>query len=315
MSSKAEDFIENFLSHYASEYYDPAKAREYYLRTRELKGRRSGSGLKSEKKKEAWAYAKEKITTERDELIKETGAELKMDIELLRTEAKRKRDQLTEHLKALLEKATKIRQNDSGVISERQKRESERISKRLQIQQERIAKKAKKETERLSELQARETERISEEASRKIAALPQIPKGVSSERRAELAAERSEEIAKIRGTADKERKSLSDSVRTEKGAITAEAKMQREQLSSEANKQREALSKQSSTQRENLSKWSQADKTKHRERVGADKKAIAAELKGVVDRGRAWYKEAKVEIRARYETKLDSEYEAIKNNV
>lgn len=29
--------IEDYLAHYASKYYDPVKAHEYYLRTRELK--------------------------------------------------------------------------------------------------------------------------------------------------------------------------------------------------------------------------------------------------------------------------------------
>ena len=30
------------LQHYASPYYDPVKAHEYYMRTRELKGRQIG---------------------------------------------------------------------------------------------------------------------------------------------------------------------------------------------------------------------------------------------------------------------------------
>ena len=34
---------DNQLLHYASEYYDPVKAHEYYKRTRELKGRRLSS--------------------------------------------------------------------------------------------------------------------------------------------------------------------------------------------------------------------------------------------------------------------------------
>ena len=33
----------DYLAHYASPYYDPAKAHEYYMRTRELKGRRKAS--------------------------------------------------------------------------------------------------------------------------------------------------------------------------------------------------------------------------------------------------------------------------------
>ena len=39
MSTKAEEFLENFLQH----KYDPVKAREYYLRTRKLKGRRKAA--------------------------------------------------------------------------------------------------------------------------------------------------------------------------------------------------------------------------------------------------------------------------------
>lgn len=43
--------MSDILAHYASKYYDPVKAREYYLRTRELKGRQPGSPLPEEAKK------------------------------------------------------------------------------------------------------------------------------------------------------------------------------------------------------------------------------------------------------------------------
>ena len=42
------------LMHYASKYYDPVKAHEYYLKNRELKGRRSTGSLDDEGKKK-WA--------------------------------------------------------------------------------------------------------------------------------------------------------------------------------------------------------------------------------------------------------------------
>ncbi len=48
----ADDFIEEFLSHRAE--YDPVKAREYYLRTRELKGRKPGSPQVNPKSKIAY---------------------------------------------------------------------------------------------------------------------------------------------------------------------------------------------------------------------------------------------------------------------
>ena len=44
------------LRHYASPYYDPQKAHEYYMRTRELKGR-STTSLNDEGKK-IWSYTK-----------------------------------------------------------------------------------------------------------------------------------------------------------------------------------------------------------------------------------------------------------------
>ena len=59
---------EDHLMHYASKYYDPVKAHEYYLRNRELKGRRSSSKL-NETGKEQWSYAKEQIKTEKNQKI------------------------------------------------------------------------------------------------------------------------------------------------------------------------------------------------------------------------------------------------------
>lgn len=52
------------LKHYASPYYDPVKAHEYYMKNRELKGRKSTAKL-NDKGKEAAQYVKERLTTER----------------------------------------------------------------------------------------------------------------------------------------------------------------------------------------------------------------------------------------------------------
>jgi len=51
------------LRHYASPYYDPEKAHEYYMRTRELKGR-STTSLNDEGKK-IWSYTKNNIKSEK----------------------------------------------------------------------------------------------------------------------------------------------------------------------------------------------------------------------------------------------------------
>lgn len=56
------------LCHYASPYYDPQKAHEYYMRNRELKGRRSTAKLNDDGKNAA-SYVKEQLTTERKQKV------------------------------------------------------------------------------------------------------------------------------------------------------------------------------------------------------------------------------------------------------
>lgn len=62
--SDEETEEEDELSHYASPYYDPVKAHEYYMKTRELKGRKSTAGLNDEGKGAA-TYVKGQIQGER----------------------------------------------------------------------------------------------------------------------------------------------------------------------------------------------------------------------------------------------------------
>lgn len=63
------DLEQSALAHYASKYYDPVKAHEYYLRTRELKGRTSTSGL-NDTGKEALTQVRAKLKEERDSTVK-----------------------------------------------------------------------------------------------------------------------------------------------------------------------------------------------------------------------------------------------------
>lgn len=56
------------LAHYASPYYDPQKAHEYYMKNRELKSRSSTAKLNDEGKNAA-KYVKEQLTTERKQKV------------------------------------------------------------------------------------------------------------------------------------------------------------------------------------------------------------------------------------------------------
>lgn len=175
---------EAFIAHYASEYYDPVKAKEYYERTKQLKGRKpKASDLKGDKKKGAWEYTKDRIGEAKRNELDNLAEQRREFLEEVRDRASEKRKRISEKLKEVLNALTE----DKALTNEQ-----------------------------LSEVKKQETKRISEETAAKIDALPEIPKGVSKERRAELVAERKEEVAKIRGEADSQKAELAEAVKTEK---------------------------------------------------------------------------------------------------
>lgn len=67
------------LQHYASPYYDPVKAHEYYEAHKKLKGRTSTKGFSEEQKITA-RYVKQKLSEERQEKVERSKEETKSDI-------------------------------------------------------------------------------------------------------------------------------------------------------------------------------------------------------------------------------------------
>lgn len=78
---------DDYIAHYASPYYDPVKAHEYYERTKKLKGRRTGT--LNDKGKEAKAYVKTKINSKRDSDLKNAEIQSAKRIEERKQASKR----------------------------------------------------------------------------------------------------------------------------------------------------------------------------------------------------------------------------------
>lgn len=72
--------MDKTLTHYASPYYDPVKAHEYYEQHKKLKGRSSTAGL-NEKGREAAKYIKKSLDEERANVTKSREAQKKRDLE------------------------------------------------------------------------------------------------------------------------------------------------------------------------------------------------------------------------------------------
>ena len=113
---RVEEFLEAHLSHGKSRY-DPVKAHEYYLRTRELKGRRSTSELKGNKKKEAWAYTKDQVQKERKESLIDAAENKQQAVAQLREKAQERREELREKLRDIMESLTDNAQTSRERIS------------------------------------------------------------------------------------------------------------------------------------------------------------------------------------------------------
>ncbi|WP_299488963.1 hypothetical protein [uncultured Gordonia sp.] len=238
---------ESALAHYASPYYDPVKAKEYYERTKKLKGRNEGE--LSDTQKEAFGYAKNQITEEKTKVLKDTADKQREAIENIRRGAQAMREAVAARVTELLAKVEAA--------------EAE--------QRDRIA------AERAEKLQA-----ISDKAAKAIAALPPVPPGVSKERAAELAANRRAEIAAIKGDSKREREQVA--------ADSADAV-------------------------EKLSEGSDRIKGSARGSANLDRDAIVKGVQGAIAKAQKDFDALKEAVKAKYETKYQSEYDAIKNSL
>lgn len=70
----------NQLIHYASEYYDPVKAHQYYEEHKKLKGRRPSTAGFNQSQKEAASYIKARINEEKKQEISKEKEKTKSDI-------------------------------------------------------------------------------------------------------------------------------------------------------------------------------------------------------------------------------------------
>lgn len=110
----------NEILHYASPYYDPVKAHEYYMKHRELKGRNSTAGLNDEGKAAA-SYVKEQLTTERKANKEDTTNQ----IDKLREQ---KKSNIAAHKAAMQRQIDQLRAKLSSMSSTDKQKNRARIS-------------------------------------------------------------------------------------------------------------------------------------------------------------------------------------------
>lgn len=219
------------LIHYASKYYDPVKAHEYYIRTRELKGR-STSRLSDEGKK-IWGYTKNQITDEKNKKLEEEKENSDKEIEDLRSAANEMRERISEKLYEL----------------------NEVLSKSASEQKTAISTKKDEDIQLTTEAAKGNREAIDARTERRINAIRQqpIPIGLTKEQRRKFIAERNAKIAKITGEGVSEKAKITSSEQEEKLSIRGKAKEDTAKVSEETSEGKASNRKDAAAQRKEVS--------------------------------------------------------------
>lgn len=185
------------LMHYASPYYDPVKAHEYYMKNRELKGRPT-SALNDDGKK-IWAYAKNSISSEKKARIKAEQDKRDNKIADLRMKAESTKEQISSRLQQLNDILTLRAAKQKKNIDESKESDLDEIEKNSVSRKERIENRKNAEIKSLMSMT--------------------IPSGLSKKERAKLIAARSEKIAKLRNDAKSAKVRINDSAKADKTEV------------------------------------------------------------------------------------------------
>ena len=120
------------LVHYASPYYDPVKAHEYYMRTRELKGRMSTAKLNDEGRKVA-DYVKKQLNDERSQKVQSHSNLTNNQIESLRDQ---KTENVENHKQQMQTKIDGLKDKLSNMSKQQKAANKERIMSEINILRE-----------------------------------------------------------------------------------------------------------------------------------------------------------------------------------
>lgn len=127
--------MNNEILHYASPYYDPVKAHEYYIKNRELKGRTSTAGLNDEGKVAA-RYVKEQLMTERKSKVEANKENTTNQIDQLREQ---KRSNIAAHKAAMQRQIDQLKAKLSSMSSADKQKNRARIASSISALREQNA--------------------------------------------------------------------------------------------------------------------------------------------------------------------------------
>ena len=219
---------QDILMHYASEYYDPVKAHEYYEQHKHLKGR--PTGRLTDEGKEVWKATKMNIDKAKKRENDEARLVKLSSVQQFQNKAKEQRMQVQSKLTELLNAINAKYKTDTEALTETQKHQIE-VNNRLK----------KKKSEDIKNKKAREIEALKEDTS-----------DMDAEEREEYYEKRKQKMGKISSKYAKESEQnvtqtneknnkVREEIRNKKSALSEQKKKDSTKGREDAKQQREQI--------------------------------------------------------------------------
>ena len=253
---------EDELKHYASPYYDPVKAHEYYMKHRELVGRKSTSSLNEEGKSVA-SYVKSQIDEERKAKIKahkdSTDSQIKKNNESSKARIKSNTSATNTRIKANTSNVQRQVDANTAATNARISQNSALTSTRIKQNTANTNSQIKQNSEALkAELKRRKESVKSSIASHKNSMQNKIDSL----------------NARLRGMTKSQRKANQDSIRAEIAKLRESNSAKREQLNSAYSAEAEGLRAKNQTTNQSLREKNSATNTELRSKNSEESRSL-----------------------------------------
>lgn len=254
----------NHLIHYASEYYDPAKAHEYYMKNRQLKGRRRTTTVLTDEGKEVWATTKANINEEKKAELEQIKVDKEQKIATFRANAQVKREEISGKLKQLSEILNNKYKNDTQNLTDSQKNAIASIKRQREAERKAVIKQKQKDLE-----DAREEY--------------EVPKDADADERAKINKKRARALSSINEKAKNDLSTINNKYNTQSENVRKNTANQRQALRENKKTEMASNSETAKKERAEVASNLKATITMAKEQYQSRKEEIINKYEGIYD--------------------------------
>lgn len=308
-----DESVDDFLQHYASKYYDPVKAHEYYMRTRELKGRTSTAGL-NESGREAASYIRKQLNAERDSKIQSDKSKSESTISGLKSAKKSETDRIKSEAQAEVERLKAKKQEAFDSATNNLKHVLDQISQSKQKDYKQASEHLSRIIENLNADKKSKVESAKNSMQSMIDSLNASLKSMSKEARAAKREEIKAQISKLRDDNKKFRDKLTEDTKSSIASERADTRSKKESITKTASDATKTQRELTSKTKEAVSSRTKSDIANTRASAKDAKSKVAEKTKNDVSSERERHRNVKIKLNSEYMQRYVDELNKLKSD-